>query len=134
MSYDINIHIGQQIENFLNALVTRDDKAAEDAKKNLLAIYNNTNNKTVINAVEIWDNERDIDIGKIFKKANEAMRTMLISKNDEQMFIDAKEIEVDCAKALYELDEKYKDKLRNLMLRSVKSMYEPGITDEAVSE
>jgi len=64
------------------------------------------------------------------KKANEAIKTMAISKKDEQMFIDIKEIETDLIKALNILEGEYWDSIRNLFLKNVKNY---GIQDEKLS-
>jgi len=121
MSYDIEVHIGQQIENFLNSYAAADAGAMERVKNNLLDIYKTNNDIDVVTAIKEWDNKKKIEIEKIWKKANEAIKTMAISKKDEQMFIDIKEIETDVVKALNMLEGEYWDSIRNLFLKNVKN-------------
>lgn len=134
MSYDINVHVGQQIENFLNSYAAADAGAMERVKNNLMDIYKNKKDDKIIEAIKLWDDKKKTEIAKIWTKANEAIRTMAISKKDEHMFIDIKEIETDVVQALNMLEGEYWDSIRGLMLKSVKAMYEPGIQDEAVPE
>ena len=134
MSYDINVHIGQQIENFLNGYAAADAGAMERVKNNLMDIYKNNKDEKIIEAIKLWDDKKKTEIAKIWTKANEAIRTMATSKKDEQMFIDIKEIETDVVQALNILEGEYWDSIRNLMLKSVKAMYDPGIQDDNIPE
>ena len=126
MNYDINIHIGQQIENFLNSYAAADAGAMERVKKNLLDIYKNNNDIDIVTAIKEWDTKKKTEIEKIWTKANEAIRTMAVAKKDEKMFIDIKEIETDVIQALNMLEGEYWDSIRQLFLKSVK-------TDEKLS-
>ena len=120
MSYEINVHIGQQIENFLNGYAAADAGAMERVKNNLMDIYKNSDDIDVVTAIKEWDNKKKIEITKIWTKANEAIRTMTVAKKDEAMFIDIKEIETDVIQALNMLEGEYWDSIRSLVLKSVK--------------
>jgi len=120
MNYDIEMHIGQQIENFLNSYAAADAGAMERVKKNLLDIYKNNDDTKIADAIKQWDMKKKTEIHKIWQKANEAIRAMAVTKKDEEMFIDIKEIETDVVKALNELESEYWDSIRNLFLENVK--------------
>ena len=120
MSYDIEVHIGQQIENFLNSYAAADAGAMERIKNNLLDIYKHKNNLPAVTAIKDWDQKKQTEILKIWNKAHIAMETMLTTKKDEHMFIDTKEIETDAVQALNMLEGEYWDSIRGLMLKHVK--------------
>lgn len=120
MNYDINAHIGQQIEFFLNSYAAGDASALERVKSNLLDIFSNNGNMGVVASIQEWDKKRKTEIEDIWNKANDALKTMLESKKDEQMFIDVKEIEADVVKSLNELEGEYWDSIRKLFLKNVK--------------
>jgi len=123
MNYDISVHIGQQVENLLNGYAAGDAGAMERAKNNLLDIFKNEGKQSIVEAIEKWDKDKQTEIGKIWQKANESIRTMAVSKKDEGMFIDIKEIEGDVIRGLNELEAEYWDSIRNLFLKNLNDSF-----------
>ena len=130
MSYDIEVHIGQQVENFLNSYAAADAGAMERVKNNLLDIYKTNNDIDLVTAIKEWDTKKKAEIAKIWTKANEAIKVMAIAKKDEQMFLDIKKIETDLIQALNTLEGEYWDSIRGLILKNAKNYV---IQDEKLS-
>lgn len=120
MEYDIKTHLGQQIENFLNAFAGADVQAMERIKKTIMDIYKNTDDVSILLAVQNWDKKRQDEVGKIWMKAKEGLKTIASTKNNEELFIDVDEIKNDIIKALNMLESEYWDSIRGLFLKSVK--------------
>jgi len=120
MEYDIKAHLGQQIENFLNAFANADVQAMERTKQNIVDIFSKSDNELVISSITDWDKKRQDEVQKVWTKASGALKTIAETKKNEQLFIDVDEIKNDVVGALNELEGDYWSSIRGLFLKSVK--------------
>jgi len=120
-AYDITIHLAGQIENFLNSYNAADIAAMSRVKENFKDICKNSELKTIVKQIEEWDKNKNTEINKIYKKAQTAIKTIMETKNGEELFIDLEEIKNDIVNNLNQLEKQYWDHIRNLMLESVKT-------------
>jgi len=119
MNYDISVHLGQQMENFLNAYAAGEVEAMERTKSNIKDIMKNSDMKDVLDNIDKWDNKKNSEITKIIKKAREALKEIASDENKKDIFIDVEEIKNDTIEALSTLEGEYWDSIRNLILKSV---------------
>lgn len=120
MEYDIKNHLGQQIENFLNAFAGADVPAMERIKGTIMDIYNQVDDGTVVMSIRSWDKKKQEEIQRIWAKAQESLKTIATAKNNEKLFIDIDEMKNDAVKALNEIESSYWTSIRGLFLKSVK--------------
>jgi hypothetical protein len=121
MEYDIKTHLGQQIENFLNAYAGADAAAMERIKRTIIDIYKNTpDDGNLIISIRGYDKRKQDELDKIKNKALDAMKTITQAKNLDELFIDLEEIKNDTIRALNLLETDYWDSLRGLFLKNIK--------------
>lgn len=120
MSYDIEGHIAQQIENFLNGYGAADIGMMERSKSSFKAIMETAKKENVVGSFDKWDKKKLEEMDKIWKKATEAIKLITVTKKGEELFVDIEEIKQDLANAFNLLEGEYWDSIRNLMLDSVK--------------
>lgn len=120
MEYDIKNHLGQQIENFLNAFAGADVAAMERIKRTIMDIYHNTDDGSIVISIKEWDKRKQDEIQKLWDKASESLRTIATTKKKEELFIDVDEMKNDIVRSLNELESDYWESVRGLFLKSVK--------------
>jgi len=119
MNYDVSVHLGQQMENFLNAYASGDVEAMERTKSNIKDIMKNTGMKNIIDNIEQWDNKKNEEIVKIIAKARDALKEIASKEAKDDIFIDIEEIKKDTVEALSTLEGEYWDSIKNLILKSI---------------
>lgn len=119
MEYDIKNHLAQQIENFLNAFAGADVQAMERIKRNILDIYKNSDSLEVVTNINGWDKKKQENITKLYQKAQESIKTLLETKNSEELFIDLDEIRNDLVNSFNELESDYWEGMRSLFLKTL---------------
>ena len=119
--YDITVHIGQQIENFLNSYDSADVETMIRVTDNFKDICKNSGLVQLVKQLDEWESYRKGEISKTWKKARQSLETLLGAKEGEELFIDIDEIKNDVIQGLNKLDKEYWDSIRGLMLRSVKN-------------
>lgn len=120
MSYDVEGHVAQQIENFLNGYDAADIGMMERSKSSFKAIMETAKKNKVTDNMDSWDKKKLEEIDKIWKKATEALKLITTTKKGEELFVDIEEIKQDLASAFNVLEGEYWDSIRGLMLDSVK--------------
>lgn len=118
MEYDISVHIGQQIENFLNGYAAGDVGIMERTKSNMKELLDKSGLKQIVETLDKWDIEKPKELEKIIKKAKDALK-VIAENNDSDLFIDLEEIKQDTINAINELEGKYWNRVRELILESV---------------
>lgn len=118
MEYDISVHIGQQIENFLNGYAAGDVGIMERTKSNMKELLDKSGLKQIVETLDKWDIEKPKELEKIIKKAKDALKAVT-ENNDNDLFIDLEEIKQDTINAINELEGKYWNRVRELILESV---------------
>lgn len=119
--YDITIHLGSQIENFLNSYDQADVETMVRVTDNFKDICKNAGLPQLVKQLDEWETYRKGEISKTWKKARQSLETLLTAKNGEELFIDMEEIKNDVVTGLNKLEKEYWDSIRGLMLRSVKN-------------
>lgn len=117
--YDLRMHLGQQLEFFLNGYTSGNLDVLERAKRTIMDLYKNMDDDDVIGAIEAWDKEKQSEITKLWDKARESIKTIATTKKGEELFIDIDEIKKDVLVALNELEVEYLDSIRDLLLKNV---------------
>ena len=119
MEYDIETHVAQQIENFLNGYDAADIGIMERSKSNFKAIMETANKDKVVGSIDTWDKKKIDEMEKIWKKATEASKLITVTKKGEELFVDVEEIKQDLANSFNLLEGEYWDSIRGLMLGSI---------------
>ena len=120
MGYDIKIHLGQQMENFLTAFANADVVAMERIKGIIMDIFKNTDEESILLSVHNWDKKRQDEIQKVWNKALETVKTIAGAKKNEELLIDLDVMKRDTVQALNELENDYWVSIRGLFLKNVK--------------
>lgn len=120
MEYDITMHLGSQIENFLNSYDAADVETMIRITENYRDICKNSGLQKIVTQLDEWDKYRQTEITNTWKKARQGLETLLQTKNGEELFLDLEEIKNDVITSLNKLEKEYWDSIRGLMLRSVK--------------
>ena len=120
MEYDIETHVAQQIENFLNGYNAADIGTMERSKSNFKAIMKEAKKDKVIDSFNTWDKKKLDEMERIWKKATEAIKLITVTKKGEELFVDVEEIKQDLANSFNLLEGEYWDSIRGLMLGSTK--------------
>jgi len=119
MSYDVEGHVAQQIENFLNGYGAGDIGIMERSKSNFKAIMETAKKDKIVGSLNTWDKKKLDEMERIWKKATDALKTITVSKKDEPLFVDIEEIKQDLANSFNLLEGEYWDSIRGLMLGSI---------------
>jgi len=116
MEYDKKIHLAQQIEFFLNGFASGDSVALERVLSNIKDILDDTD---VAKKIDLIDKNKANKINDIKQKAVESLKTLVETKNSDELFIDIEEIFRDTETALNTLEIDYWEKIREYILKSV---------------
>ena len=114
-NYEISIHIPQQIENFMNIMATPqpDVGQLERIKNNILnLIPDDTFHKDIMD----YENRRKTKIKQLIDKAIQSIKTLVQTKNTQELFIDIDEIRKDVAEALSTVESDYWTKIEQYMI------------------
>jgi len=115
MGYDKKMHLPQQIEFFLNGFASGDRVALERVLSNIKDLLKDTD---LVKRIGIIDKNMENKIDNVKDKAIESLKTLLESKNTDDLFIDVNEIFKDTQDALNEIDADYWEKIREYVLKA----------------
>lgn len=118
MDYDIKVHLGQQIENFLNGFAAGDAMVLDRTLSNIRDIVNKAGNTEFIGNLKEWDTKKTQETNKIFNKARDALKVLTESKDGADLFVDVEEIKADTMKAFNDLETKYWEAIRELVINN----------------
>ena len=120
MSYDINIHLPQQIENFLNIIASPkpDVNQLERIKQNIINLIDDSDFQVDMNSFE---KTRQSKTKELINKAIESVKTIASSKNTEELFIDIDEIRNDVTNALNVVESDYWTNIESYMIKYLNS-------------
>jgi len=117
MNYDVKVHLGQQVENFLNGYAAGDKAILQRSITNISSIFEETGDASFKTAMEKMDKTRKDELQKIWNKAKDAMKLLADTKEGDAIFIDVEEIKQDVVDSLAKLETNYWDSIRGLLLR-----------------
>lgn len=104
MYYDKNVHLPQVVEMFIQDFHNGDVEKLENNKTLLLKLIEDQAFKKNLAKC---DSIRDQKILELFQKAQEALKTLLETKNPKELFIDVVEIQNDLSSALLLVERDY---------------------------
>ena len=120
--YDITIHLGQQIENFLNSYSGADVEAMVLVTSNFKDICKNSELLQIAKQFDEWKQYRQNESDKIAKEnAQKTAEKLLKIKNIDEYMITLEEAKQTPIEPLNKLEKEYWASIRGLMLRSVKT-------------
>lgn len=131
--YDVLVHMGQQMEAFLYFFSQGDIPGIYRCRDNIIDLYVAGGDVELKKNIDSWDEEKEKEKIKLFKKATEqliskassALETMSSVEDGESLFIDMDEIKQDIADSLNMLEKDYLDSVRKALLDK-----NQGLTDE----
>lgn len=122
MTYDIKVHLGQQMENFLNAFAGADVEGMHRVKENIVDIFKTSNEPEhdgVASVVESWDKEKIKEIENILSKAKDEGKQLIDVKNIDEMFILLESLRNNVTRSLGELEGEYWSRVKSYFLKNV---------------
>ena len=108
-SYDIKIHLPQQMENFFQSFATGDLDALNRSFGNICSIIKDPGFQK---DVKEYDSNKQKQSKMLLDKAREAVKTAVETKNMEELYIDLDEIKNDLNMALSNLEGEYWEVMR----------------------
>ena len=120
MTYDIKTHLGQQMENFLNAFAGADVEGMLRIKETIIDIFKNSEeHENIVSTVEGWDKEKIKEIEKILSTVKEAGNQINDVKNIDEYFVMLENMRNIVTRQLGELEGEYWSRLRSYLLKNV---------------
>jgi hypothetical protein len=120
MTYDIKTHLGQQMENFLNAFAGADVEGMLRIKETIIDIFKNCDeHENTVSTVESWDKEKIKEIQKILEAGKETGKQINDVKNIDEYFIMLENMRNIVTRQLGELEGEYWSRLRSYLLKNV---------------
>lgn len=120
MTYDIKTHLGQQMENFLNAFAGADVEGMLRIKETIMDIFKNCDeHENTVSTVESWDKEKIKEIQKILEAGKETGKQINDVKNIDEYFIMLENMRNIVTRQLGELEGEYWSRLRSYLLKNV---------------
>lgn len=119
MSYDKKVHIPQRLETFLQGFEAGNKDALERTISNLKDLLDDDMFSEKLNNI---DNARNEKIDNVKKKALDSLKTILESKETDDLFIDVNEIFTDLQSTINEIEEGYWEKVRDYVLDSAEKL------------
>lgn len=120
MTYDIKTHLGQQMENFLNAFAGADVEGMLRIKETIIDIFKNSEeHENIVSTVEGWDKEKIKEIEKILSTVKEAGKQINDVKNIDEYFVMLENMRNIVTRQLGELEGEYWSRLRSYLLKNV---------------
>jgi len=104
MTYDKEVHIPQLVEMFVQDFRAGDIEKLQNDKTLLLKLIDHPEFKNFIGSCETI---RDKKTQELFKKAQEAVKILLETKNPEELFVDLAEIQNDLSGSLMGVERDY---------------------------
>lgn len=119
--YDITVHLGSQVDIFLNAYATGNVETMVHATDNFRDICKNSNLSHVAKQLMEWEKERETELNKIHdENKHKTAEDILKTKNIDEYMITLSGVEKTLTPPLNKLETEYWNNIRELMLRSVK--------------
>jgi len=122
MTYEIKAHLGQQLENFLNAFAGADVESMHRIKEIFVDIYKNINEPEYDNNVSTivgWDKEKIKEIEKIRVKAVEDSKKLADTKTLEEFIFTIRAIDNGLTHSLGELEGEYWSRIKSFFVKTV---------------
>ena len=119
MKYDMNAHLPQQVENLLNGFAQGDAALLERIKTNIKDIVQD---KTFLKDMDDYDKRKLEKITELMNKAKDAIKTMVETKNPDELFVDAQGILNDLTTALGTIEGEYWDTIKSYVIGWMKQL------------
>jgi hypothetical protein len=122
MTYEIKIHLGQQMENFLNAFAGADVEGMHRVKETLVDICKNIDEpeyETAVTTIAGWDREKLKEIEKIRVKAVEDSKKIAETKTLDELSYTMELLRNNLTQALGELEGEYWSRIKSFFVKTV---------------
>lgn len=115
----MNAHLPQQVENLLNGFAQGDAALLERIKTNIKDIVQD---KTFLKDMDDYDKRKLEKITELMNKAKDAIKTMVETKNPDELFVDAQGILNDLTTALGTIEGEYWDTIKSYVIGWMKQL------------
>ena len=119
MKYDLNIHIPQQLESFLNAWGNGDADSMARIKKNMDDLIKD---ETFQKDIKDYDSNRQKKLDELMKKALDGVKTAAQAEKLDEIYIDIEEIKNDLNEALAGIESEYWNSIRTYIVEWISRM------------
>jgi hypothetical protein len=122
MTYEIKAHLGQQMENFLNAFAGADVEGMLRIKEIFVDLYKNINEpeyETAVSTINGWDKEKLSEIEKIRVKLVEASKKLSDTKTLGEFFFNMDRLRESATQAVGELEGEYWSRMKSFFVKTV---------------
>lgn len=122
MTYEIKAHLGQQMENFLNAFAGADVEGMLRIKEIFVDLYKNINEpeyETAVSTINGWDKEKLSEIEKIRVKLVEASKKLADTKTLGEFFFNMDRLRESATQAVGELEGEYWSRMKSFFVKTM---------------
>lgn len=122
MTYEIKAHLGQQMENFLNAFAGADVEGMLRIKEIFVDLYKNINEpeyETAVSTINGWDKEKLSEIEKIRVKLVEASKKLSDTKTLGEFFFNMDRLRESATQAVGELEGEYWSRMKSFFVKTM---------------
>jgi len=122
MTYEIKAHLGQQMENFLNAFARADVEGMLRIKEIFVDLYKNINEpeyETAVTTIVRWDKEKLNELEKIRIKIAEDSKKLSDTKTLEEFFFNMDRLRESATQAVGELEGEYWSRMKSFFVKTV---------------
>jgi hypothetical protein len=122
MTYEIKAHLGQQMENFLNAFAGADVEGMLRIKEIFVDLYKNINEpeyETAVSTINGWDKEKLSEIEKIRIKIVEDSKKLSDTKTLGEFFFNMDRLRESATQAVGELEGEYWSRMKSFFVKTV---------------
>jgi len=120
MTYEIKAHLGQQMENFLNAFAGADVEGMLRIKEIFVDLYKNINEpeyETAVSTINGWDKEKLSEIEKI--RLVEASKKLSDTKTLGEFFFNMDRLRESATQAVGELEGEYWSRMKSFFVKTM---------------